>query len=123
MLRGDIPKTGSLVYYAGVISGAISKFELQHDIICYRNMSFNPFFEVTVGDIIQPKQFLSTSVTRKGALKSSFQVIIEAKAGSKGAYIEQLSRFPYQREFLFDNSCFYKVISVDPTSMELEVIL
>lgn len=122
MLRGEIPKNDTLNYYAGVISGAISKFELQHDIICYRNMNFNPFLGVTVGDIIQPMQFFSTSVSRKGALRSSFQIIIRAKSGIKGAYIEQLSKFPNQREFLLDNSCFYRVISIDETSMELEVI-
>ena len=33
MLRGDIPEDDTLKYYSDVISGAIAKFELKHDII------------------------------------------------------------------------------------------
>ena len=37
MLRGDISEDDTLKYYSDVISGAIAKFELKHDIICYRS--------------------------------------------------------------------------------------
>ena len=86
-------------------------------------MDFNPFSSVPVGNIIVPKQFISSSVRLRGALDNEFQFKIIAPKGSKGAYVELISKYPKQREFLFDKSCAYKVLSFDDKHMELEVIV
>lgn len=99
MLRGDIPEDDTLKYYSDVISGAIAKFELKHDIICYRSVKHNPVEEMKVGDIYEPKQFISTSVVSSRTLKGDYNIVIIAKKGSKGAYIELLSKYQNQREF------------------------
>lgn len=58
MLRGDIPEDDTLKYYSDVISGAIAKFELKHDIICYRSVNYNPVEGMKVGDIYEPSSLL-----------------------------------------------------------------
>ena len=123
MLRGDIPEDDTLKYYSDVISGAIAKFELKHDIICYRSVKHNPVEGMKVGDIYEPKQFVSSAVTKSGAISGNYNLIIFAKKGSKGAYIELLSKYPNQREFLFDKNLKYSILDVDGTTITLEVII
>ena len=123
MLRGDLPKNDNLKYYADLIASALRKNYLQHDIICYRNMSFNPFTGVPEGSIIQVSQFFSSSVAKAGALSDVFRIEIYAPKGTNGAYIEKLSAYPSQREFLFNSNCLYKILSSSSSSMEIEVIV
>lgn len=123
MLRGDIPEDDTLKYYSDVISGAIAKFELKHDIICYRSVNYNPVEGMKVGDIYEPKQFVSSAVTKSGAISGNYNLIIFAKKGSKGAYIELLSKYPNQREFLFNKNLKYSILDVDGTTITLEVII
>ena len=48
---------------------------------------------------------------------------IRVPKGACGAYIETLSAYPKQREFLLDKCCAYKVISVENNAVELEVLI
>lgn len=123
MLRGDIPEDDTLKYYSDVISGAIAKFELKHDIICYRSVKHNPVEEMKVGDIYEPKQFISTSVVSSRTLKGDYNIVIIAKKGSKGAYIELLSKYQNQREFLFDKNLKYRILKIRNNKIVLEVII
>ena len=122
MLRGEIPEDETLLYYSDLISGALRKNQLKHDIVCYRSLDINPYVGASVGDILVPYQFLSTSVTHSGALKGRFEMTIRVKSGTIGAYIEPLSLYPKQREFLLDKDCAYRVISIKENSIELEVM-
>ena len=112
MLRGDIPEDDTLKYYSDVISGAIAKFELKHDIICYRSVKHNPVEGMKVGDIYEPKQFISTSVSISGVLKGDYFITFLTPKGSKGAYIELLSEYPKQRELLFDKNLKLSLIHI-----------
>lgn len=123
MLRGDIPKDDRLLYHSEQISKGVTKFELKHDLVCYRRTNTNHYKNAKPGEIITPKQFISASATKKGSLKGKCSTIILAPKGSKGAYIEKLSKYPKQREVLFDKSCSYKVVSNTDTKMILEVII
>lgn len=123
MLRGDIPEDETLKYYSDVISGAIAKFELKHDIVCYQNMKSNPFLSVAAGEVVFPGQFFSTSVSTKGTIAGPFKMEIFTPKGSSGAYIELLSKYPNQREFLFDKDNAYRVLSNNESKMVLEVIV
>ncbi|MBP1572701.1 MAG: hypothetical protein J6A55_02715 [Oscillospiraceae bacterium] len=122
MLRGEISEDETLLYYSGLISGALRKNQLKHEIVCYRSLDINPYVGAAVGDVLVPYQFLSTSVTRSGALKGYFEMTIRVKPGTTGAYVESLSHFPKQREFLLDKGCAYRVISIEENSIELEVM-
>ena len=122
-LRGERTLDDNLKYHSDIITNAINKFELSHDIVCYRTTRKNFYENAKVGDIIEPKFFLSSSVTKNGALKGDFVTIIQAPKGSKGAYIENLSKFPKQREFLFDKSCKYRVLTNSKNDMIVEVIV
>lgn len=123
MLRGDISEDDTLKYYSDVISGAIAKFELKHDIICYRSVKHNPVEGMKIGDIYEPKQFISTSVVSSRTLKGDYNIVIIAKKGSKGAYIELLSKYQNQREFLFDKNLKYRILKIRNNKIVLEVII
>lgn len=122
MLRGDLPEDEKLKQYADTISGALKKNKLKHDVICYRNMEFNPYEKYTVGDIVTEKQFISTSVTKNAALDKSFKIIFFVPAGARGAYIESISKYPKQRELLLDKGGKLRVLSKKEDSIVLEVI-
>ncbi len=79
------------------IKKALLKNDLKHDIIVYRNESN---FKYLKGNI---SKFLSTSVTTKGVFKDEANVAIIVPKGTRGAYIEMLSKKRKQREFLLLN--------------------
>lgn len=123
MLRGEIPVDTTLQYYADNITNALRIFKLQSSIICYRGVEDNPLKGLSVGDLYVPKQYLSTSVTPKGALNKNFKMMILTPAGADGAYIEMLSEYPNQREFLFNCSCRYVIVEQEDDYAILEVIV
>lgn len=123
MLRGEIPEDATLRYYSDLISGALRKNQLKHDIVCYRNMDINPYSELPVGSVFSAKQFYSASVTKNGTLQGKMQMIIYVRTGAKGAYIESLSKYPKQREFLLNKDCVYKILSNNGSAIEVEVIV
>lgn len=122
MLRGDMPVDAKLRKYADTISGALRKNRLSEDVICYRNLDMNPYKEFEEGDIFREMQFLSTSVVESKALDKPWKIIIYAKKGTRGAYIESLSKFPNQRELLLDKDNLFRVLSKKEKIIEIEVI-
>lgn len=122
MLRGDIPEDKKLLEYAETISGALKKNRINKDIIIYRGMSVDPSAGIEVGRLYKSKQFFSTSVIKKRALSGDYEIVIYAKKGTCGAYIEDLSCFPKQRELLLDKDNIYRVLSRKDNVIELEVI-
>ena len=123
MLRGDLRKDDVLLYYANHISNAISKFDLKHDIICYRSLKTDIYNDKKVGDYITEKQFISTTVVKSRALNYPFLATIKVPEGSNGAYIENISHLPNQREFLLNTDLAYKVLSKTDDSIEMEVVI
>lgn len=122
MLRGDLPEDKKLREYADVISGALKKSKLPHDLLCYRNMEFNPYNDYEVGKIFVEEQFVSTSVTESAALNKPFKMVFLVPKGAKGAYIESMSKYPEQREFLLDKKCKLRIVSKQKDNIMVEVI-
>ena len=122
MLRDDIPEDEKLRAYADMISGALKKNKLKQDIICYRNMEFDPYKDHQIGEFFGAQQFISTSVSPKAALDKEVKMIFYVHKGVPGAYIEKLSRYPKQREFLLDTECRIRVLSRQGNTIVLEVI-
>ena len=123
MLRGDSEEDAHLRMYAERISDALKRSPLEHDVLCYRAMEFNPFDGMQVGDIVCPGQFYSTSVVKSGSLKKDFRITICARSGSLAGYVEPLSKFKEQRELLFDKDTLYRVLLSKEKEVVLEVIL
>ncbi len=123
MLRNETPQNDRLNYYSQQITNGLLKFNLEHNIECYRKTDKNYFADRKVGEIIVPGFFMSSSATPGAAPKNDFLTKIYAPKGSKGAYVELLSKYPNQREFLFDKNNAYRVISNTETLMELEVLV
>ena len=122
MLRGDASEDKKLREYADSISGTLKKNKLKHDIVCYRNIEFNPYEKYSIGTIFTDKQFISTSVTPKAAMSKQFKLVIFVPKGSRGAYIENISKFPKQREFLLDRDCKMRILSKQKDCIFVEVI-
>lgn len=122
MLRGDIPEDKKLLEYAETISGALKKSRIKHDIVAYRNLDLDIYSDFEINDLITEEQFTSTSVTKGAALDKPYKILIYVPKGSKGAYIEELSKFPKQRELLLDKDTVFRVISKKEKEIELKVI-
>lgn len=82
--------------YKNIHSG-ILKNEHTKDIIVYRKDE-NPLNLEGVSN-----KFISSSVTKKGAFEGNPNVAIIVPKGSNGAYVENLSKYPKQREFLLNS--------------------
>jgi len=104
------------------LSNAISKFNLTHDIECYRSDSKDHYPDLKSGDTFISKGFLSTSAAKSGTLKGKYKTTIQVPKGSKGAYIEKLSKYPGQREFLLDRNTELRILEKTSTNMRVEVI-
>ena len=123
MLRGDIPEDENLRYYADVISNALKRNTIGENVICYRGVNDNVFTGYNTGEKITLNQFTSSSVKSSRAFDKTVRIIIYAKKGTTGvAYIESVSKFPKQREMLFDKDCIYEVLSNKDNVIELKVL-
>lgn len=122
MLRGEIEEDDNLRYYTEVISNALKRSELGENIICFRGIDVNPVGMAIVGDVVNFKQFTSSSVIESKTFDYGVKMIIYAKKGCKGAYIESISLKGKQREVLFDKDCWYRVLSNQGNVIELEVL-
>lgn len=122
MLRGQRPYDETLDRYSKGISQAIKKGGLKRDVICYRSTDIPTYVNKKVGEIFREPQFISTSVTKKGALNRKYKIIIYSKKGTRAAYIESLSSYKKQRELLIDKNTIFRVISKTETEIVLEVI-
>lgn len=123
MLRGALPEDSKLRHYADTISAALKKNTLKHDIVCYRRDSADIFAGLSEGDEFIVHSFFSTSATPNGAFNKGALCKIHVPAGADGAYIEGLSSFPSQREFLLDKGQKYRVLSHKDNAIELEVVI
>lgn len=65
---------------------------------------------------------ISTSVVKGAALSKKYEIIIYAPKGSRGVYIEKISKYPKQRELLLDKDVIFRVISKQQNLIELKVI-
>ena len=122
MLRGDIAEDKKLREYADTISGALQKNRLNHDVVCYRSMDFDPYEKYKIGEIFTDSQFISTSIIEKAALNKDFKLVFFVPKSSHSGYIEPLSKFPTQRELLLDKDCKLRVLSRQKNKVILEVI-
>ena len=122
MLRGARDPEERIMKYADVISKAIKKNALKHDVIAYRGVSVDVVADKNIGEIFSLGQYTSTSVAPEGAFNNAYKLIIYVRKGANAAYIEKLSHFPNQKELLLDKDCVYKLLSRKGDTCELEVI-
>lgn len=123
MLRGDLPEDKKLRIYADIISGALNKSRIKRDVIAYRNLDVDLYSGFEVNDLVIEEQFISTSVSKRAALEKPYKVVIYIPKGSRGAYIEDISKYPKQRELLLDKGTIFRVISKKENVIELQVII
>ena len=104
------------------ISSGLKKFNLEDDLMLYRRTDDNYMVGKLLGDIYYEPGFISTSITEEGTLKGEYLYIIFAHKGVRGAFVEKLSKFEKQREFLIDKSIQYRILLVKDKVIVMEVI-
>lgn len=124
-LRGDYsrPDRAKLLAYGQTISKAICKHPISQQIVCYRGVDNDLTKNLVVGTKFTFNQFVSTSVLERGALKKRFKYVIVVPEGANGAYIENISAFKGQYEFLLDYKCEFKIIAKSGRTIYLEVVV
>ena len=120
--NGEIDKNPRMKEHANRMTEGIAKFKLTHNVVTYRGSNFDFSMGAKVGEFFTSKQFISTSVRRKGIIKGGYDYKLYVSKGSKAAYIESLSHFPNQRELLIDKGVLFKVLSRHGNLIELEVV-
>lgn len=123
-IRGDYngKDKDKLLNYGEIISTAIKKHPIEQAIICYRGVDDDLVSHVEIGTHFKFNQFISTSVVEIGALKKKYKYVIFVSEGVIGAYIDEISAFKGQYEFLLDYSCEYKLKAKSGNTIYLEVI-
>lgn len=123
MLRGEIQEEENLRHHTEIISGALKRSVMKSNVICYRGTSINPIQGVEAGEVVSLNQFISTSAIKSKSFDEAVSMVIYAPKGTTGAaYIEDISKYPKQREVLFDKDCEYVVLSNKNNLVELAVI-
>lgn len=112
------------------ISDGLRKFDLKEDIITYRGIPENIYdipFEMLEGMELSEKAFVSTSLNRdisfNGAFSGGIEMIFHVPAGSNGAYINAISKFDNEKEFLLDKGTRYIVKSAVKEGGKLKMIV
>lgn len=75
-----------------------------------------------MGSIFVDKQFVSTSISPTSALAKLFKITLFVPKGTRGAYIELLSKYPKQKELLLDKECRMRILSKQKDNIFVEVI-
>ena len=116
------------------IESALNKFELDKDIVVYRGIDVPTIIEQVIGEkkysrdvniinsylkntTFTDKGFVSTSISKKEAINfgmgSGRAVMrINIPSGTKGAYIDEVSKIKREKEFLLNRNVTFKINNV-----------
>ena len=122
MLNGDQPYDAVLEKHSRILSEAISKFDLKENVIAYRSVDIDLFKDVEIGELVKLKPFMSTSVSKSGTLNKEYKIELYVSAGTRCAYIEELSEFKKQRELLIDKNTWVRLLYKQGSHTVLEVL-
>ena len=126
MLESDNPKSlkdyKMLKSYSDTISEAIKRCSTPYDLVCYRGVNTRPVKSIMKGEEFVYKSFISTSLFRKHAFKCKYLMIIHIPKGIRAAYIDDISVYKGQFEVLIDKGYRYRLISIQGSTYEMEVL-
>lgn len=131
--NGEISKVGKTKIENAIsnIDNAIDKYKLEKDLVLYRGIDTPTLIEQAIGEkkwtrnedaisgylknkTIENKAFTSTSLSQKeasnfGLGNNSCILRINAPAGTKGAYIDTVSKISKEKEFLLARNINFKI--------------
>jgi len=108
--------------YGNIISTTLQRQPITRTLVCYRGVNNNPIANLDIGTQFSFNQFISTSVVEIGALKKAYKYVIIVPEGTKGAYIEEISSYSGQYEFLIDKDTDYILTGKSGNTYYLEVV-
>ncbi|WP_419791587.1 phage minor capsid protein [Staphylococcus chromogenes] len=113
-----------------LISQALSKFELFEPIRVYRGIGDAEYRDIIKnGKLYTFSSFKSTSVDVNvtdyfsGGKGQGKKLIVDVPIGTKGAYLDSISIYPDEREFLLDRNQKFRILSDDGNNLHVEVIV
>ncbi|MCQ9290695.1 ADP-ribosyltransferase domain-containing protein [Staphylococcus hyicus] len=113
-----------------IVSQALSKFELSDPIRVYRGIGEHEYRDVIKnGELYSFSSFKSTSVDTKvteyfsGGEGQGKLLIVDVPIGTRGAYLESISIYPEEQEFLLDRNQKFRILSDDGNNLHVEVIV
>lgn len=108
-LRGKANFSPGNAERAIAIHQALSGAQIPCDCVVYRGASREALGQYQqlsddqlIGCVIRDGGFMSTSLQRDNAFMGDIQIEISVPAGTHGAYLGTISRFPNEQEVLFD---------------------
>ena len=113
------------------MDSAISKYNLEGDIIVYRGTDRKYYEDLNEGDIIQEKVYYSTSLSQEVAEQfvidrknPSHGILVEIRVpkGSNVLYIGNNGAFELEQEMLIGRNTKYKVLEIGRNKIILEII-
>ncbi|MFO3693632.1 phage minor capsid protein [Staphylococcus felis] len=113
-----------------LISQAISKYKLLDPIRVYRGVGESEYLDIIKnGKLYTFSSFKSTSIDTSvteyfsGGKEKGKILIVDVPIGSRGAYLESISIYPEEKEFLLDRNQSFRIISDDEYKLHVEVIV
>lgn len=107
-------------------TAALEKSRAPENIVAFRGMRpfgiFNDLHSLKIGTVYQDKGFTSTSIDKSKSF-SGIKVKIHIPKGSKGAYVDSISAFRGEKEFLIPPGAKFRVKSVDAVNNSITVEL
>ncbi|MFO3690260.1 phage minor capsid protein [Staphylococcus felis] len=113
-----------------LISQAISKYKLLDPIRVYRGVGESEYLDIIKnGKLYTFSSFKSTSIDASvteyfsGGKEKGKILIVDVPIGARGAYLESISIYPEEQEFLLDRNQSFRIISDDEYKLHVEVIV
>ncbi|MBX0319761.1 ADP-ribosyltransferase [Shouchella clausii] len=111
------------------IKTGLEKFDLKENIVTYRGLSKNIWgipAEMLEGMELEDKGFMSTSISKSVSLAGftgDVEIEVRIPAGSTGAYVNRISEFDHEMEFLLTAGTKYRVISANEVNGKIKMIV
>ena len=135
-----MPDSSVANYIAGATAG-LDKFEAADDVVTFRGanlhwtanllggseaqMSNAAFLKSKIGKTDVDKGFMSSGTHRSSAFGNQVQYTIFVHKGVSGMYVDPISHFMGEHEFLFNRDTYFKVhqIKTDSNGRIVELVL
>lgn len=96
------------------LEAALAKAEVREPVEVVRSINKSVLAKVKVGDTITDKGFTSTSLFKRENLPASKEtIVIRLPAGTKGAYVGNVSTYSSESEIILQRGTQFKVIGID----------
>jgi len=105
-LRFGDPTTPDNIDRIAKVTSGLKKYKTTEPMTVFRGLDaadINESFhkgELVPGSVLRDRGIMSTSIARDTAFSMPGQLIIRVPKGARGAYVEKISKYPHEKEFI-----------------------